>query len=265
MEQRKRKGLKLNILFAFLSVALMWGVWLVAYFIVQNDYVIPSFSDTVAEMGKNFISPVFWRAFANTLGRTVLAWLAAFALAAVFASLSVLWPPLYRLFAPVVSLLRTLPTMVITLMLLIWTTPRVAPLIVCLLMIFPLAFSQITAAYRGIDLRLIEMAKVYNIPFKKKLFDIYIPLMLPDIFSQAGADLSLALKVMISAEVLSTTFRSVGGLLYEASMYSQMADMFAITIVMIAAGGLLEFLVGRLTLITDVWVKGRSGAKGERQ
>ena len=80
---------------------------------------------------------------------------------------------------------------------------------------------------------------------------------MPGIFAQTGANISLTLKVMISAEVLAGTFGSVGGLMYTASMYSRMDELFAVTILMLVVGGLLEFGLGQLTRITDVWSKGR--------
>ena len=38
---------KLNIAFSFLAVLAMWAGWLIAYYTVRNDYIIPSFGDTM--------------------------------------------------------------------------------------------------------------------------------------------------------------------------------------------------------------------------
>ena len=250
-------GKKLNIAFSFLAVIVMWAGWLIAYYTVRNDYVIPSFADTVAGIGKNLIDGQFWRAFGATLLRTLYSWAVAFALSLVCLSLSALSDKFRRFLAPFVSVLRTLPTMAITLMLLIWTSPKIAPTVVAFLMIFPLSYTQLCASFGGIDKKIIEMAEVYKVSRRDKLCKIYIPLMLPDIFAQTGANISLTLKVMISAEVLAGTFGSVGGLMYTASMYSRMDELFALTILMLVFGGLIEYALGNLTRITDVWVKGR--------
>lgn len=250
------KDKKLNYLFSVLSIAVMWAVWLIAHAIVRNEYIIPSFSDTIISIGEQFVSSRFWLSFALTIWRTIYAWLLAFVLAVIFASLSALSIRFYRFFAPFIGVLRSLPTMAVTLMLLIWTTPRVAPVIVALMMLLPLTYTQLMAAYKGIDPKLIEMADVYRLSKKTMLVRIYIPQMMPSIFAQAGANLSLTLKVMISAEVLSSTFRSIGGMMHDVAMYSQMSELFAITIVMLIVGGLLEFLLGQLTRITDRWTKG---------
>ena len=248
---------KLNYLFSVLTVALLCAGWIIAAAKIGNEYILPTFSDTVKSIGQQLTSSSFWVAFARTVGRSVLAWLIAFFVAVALVSITMLSDKFSKFIAPVVSLLRTLPTMAITLMLLIWTTPRVAPIIVALLMLFPLNFAQLRTSCAGIDPKLTELAVVYRFTFKTKLFKIYIPMLLPDIFSQAGPNLSLSLKVMLSAEVLAGTFRSVGGLMYDASVWSQMATLFALTILMLITGGVLEFALGKLTLLTDRWTKGR--------
>ena len=71
--------------------------------------------------------------------------------------------------------------------------------------------------------------------------------------AQAGANLSLSLKVVISAEVLSSTFRSLGGMISEANMFLRTSQMFALTVTVLAAGGLIEWLFSHLKLITAKW------------
>ena len=93
------KDKKLNYLFSVLSIAVMWAVWLIAHAIVRNEYIIPSFSDTIISIGEQFVSSRFWLSFALTIWRTIYAWLLAFVLAVIFASLSALSIRFYRFFA----------------------------------------------------------------------------------------------------------------------------------------------------------------------
>ena len=245
-----------NYLFSVLAVAVMWGVWVAAYFAVGNEYVVPSFTETMRELGALFASGTFWESFGGTLWRTVAGWLLAFAFAVLFAAAGVASKKFRSFFAPFVSVFRTLPTMAITLMLLIWSTPLVAPVIVTFLMLFPVTYAQLMAAYGEIDPQLFEMARVYGVPRREVLCKIAVPGMLPAVFSQAGPNLSLALKVTISAEVLVSTFRSLGGMMHEAANYLQVAEMFALTILALLVGGLFEFALHFLTRITARWKGG---------
>lgn len=245
-----------NYLFSVLAVAVMWGVWVAAYFAVGNEYVVPSFTETMRELGALFASGTFWKSFGGTLWRTVAGWLLAFAFAVLFAAAGVASKKFRSFFAPFVSVFRTLPTMAITLMLLIWSTPLVAPVIVTFLMLFPVTYAQLMAAYGEIDPQLFEMARVYGVPRREVLCKIAVPGMLPAVFSQAGPNLSLSLKVTISAEVLVSTFRSLGGMMHEAANYLQVAEMFALTILALLVGGLFEFALHFLTRITARWKGG---------
>lgn len=250
-----------NAVISALAIILMWAVWISAYFIVNNDYILPSVSDTFAQMGGLFASAQFWRSFGMTLWRTFYAWVIACLAAAVFATASAVSNVACRLVAPFVAALRVLPTMAVTLMLLVWTSPKVAPVIVAFMMLFPLVYTQITAAYKGIDKGLIEMADVYRVSKKDRIFKIYLPQMLPPVLAQTGANFSLTLKVMVSAEVMSATFTSLGGMINDASMYLQVAEMFALTIIVIVVGGVMEYLLGKLALITRRWSGGAKEAK----
>ena len=245
-----------NYLFSVLAVAVMWGVWVAAYFAVGNEYVVPSFMETMRELGALFASGTFWESFGGTLWRTVAGWLLAFAFAVLFAAAGVASKKFRSFFAPFVSVFRTLPTMAITLMLLIWSTPLVAPVIVTFLMLFPVTYAQLMAAYGEIDPQLFEMARVYGVPRREVLCKIAVPGMLPAVFSQTGPNLSLSLKVTISAEVLVSTFRSLGGMMHEAANYLQIAEMFALTILALLVGGLFEFALHFLTRITARWKGG---------
>ena len=245
-----------NYLFSVLAVVVMWGVWVAAYFAVGNEYVVPSFTETMRELGALFASGTFWESFGGTLWRTVAGWLLAFAFAVLFAAAGVAGKKFRSFFAPFVSVFRTLPTMAITLMLLIWSTPLVAPVIVTFLMLFPVTYAQLMAAYGEIDPQLFEMARVYGVPRREVLCKIAVPGMLPAVFSQAGPNLSLSLKVTISAEVLVSTFRSLGGMMHEAANYLQVAEMFALTILALLVGGLFEFALHFLTRITARWKGG---------
>ena len=157
-----------------------------------------------------------------------------------------------------VLVLRVIPTLAVTLMLLLWSTPHQAPVIVVFLMLFPISYAQLSAALRGIDAQLAEMAQVYGVSLRDRIFRIYIPQMLPALFAQAGANLSLALKVAVSAEVLAYTYVSIGGMMQTANSFLEIARMFALTISIIVLGGLLEFALGFLTRITDRWKGGRA-------
>ncbi len=66
-----------NLIISVCALLCMWLVWVIAWLIVDDGYVIPSFTDTVKEIGALTVSSEFWQAFGLTLARTAISWLAA--------------------------------------------------------------------------------------------------------------------------------------------------------------------------------------------
>ena len=258
---RRSRGGKLNMLFSVAAIAVMWAAWIIAAAAVKNEYVVPSFVQTIRAVWVQLCDAYFWQSFAFTLLRSFSGWLLAFVCAVVFVAVGALSVGARKFIEPFVRVFRTLPTMAITLMLLLWSSPRIAPIVVTFLMLFPISYSQLSAAYYGVDPKLKEMTEVYGVSKKDMLLRVCIPQMMPSLFVQAGPNLSLSLKVTVSAEVLSFTFGSLGGIMQDASIYSDMPKMFAVTLILLIVGAALEFTLGFLTKISDRWLYGRSGSK----
>lgn len=244
---------KLNIICAVISLALTIIVWVISYFAVGNEYVVPSFSQTLKAFFTSFAQGEFWIALAATLLRTLSSFLISFILAAVCAALSALSKVFKLILNPFIIVLRTLPTLAVILILLIWTNAKTAPVIVTVLVLFPMLYAQFIAAAEGIDGDLIEMAQVYRISKRDRIFKIYLPQISPNIFSQLGADFSLGLKVMISAEVLSNTYKSLGGLMQNAKLYLEMPRLAALTVTAVLLGLVFDVALSQLARINAKW------------
>ncbi len=243
----------LNLILSVCALIAMWLVWIIVYRVVGNDYVIPSFSDTLSALWGCLKSGEFWRAFCFTLLRTAGAFVISFLLAALLCLLSVACKPFAAFVKPVVVIFRTLPTIAIVLLLVLWTDSRVTPIIVTALVLFPLIYSQLCAAVGEADIKLLEMASVYGVPLREKMLKIYIPQISQPIFAQIGPNLSLGLKVTVSAEVIANTFVSIGGMMQSARAFVEIPRLAALTLVCVLAGLITEFAFSFLKLINRRW------------
>lgn len=238
----------------------MWLAWIIAYCAVKNDYVIPSFQATFKSLFKCFADGEFWAAFGFTLLRTAEAFVISFLLAAALAALSAFSKSVAAFIKPVIVFLRTIPTMAVILLLLIWTSPKAAPVTVTFLVLFPMIYSRLTAAADGVDAGLLQMAKVYGVDRKDVLFKIYLPQISVGVFAQTGADVSLGIKIMISAEVMSSTYRSLGGLMQSARGYMEMPRLAALTLIAVLAGFIIDIALSQLNRINRKWLNGEENA-----
>lgn len=232
--------MKKNLLFSALAVVFLWLTWIIAYAVVKNDYVLPSFWETVKECGRLLSEAAFWRAFGNTLLRTLWAFLLSLVLGVGLALVANLHGVVRAFFAPVISVLRTVPTMAIILMLLIWTNPRVAPVLVSLFVLFPSFYAATLASLDEVSVGYGDLVRTFGVGMGRRIMKMYLPLSAPSVLKQAGAIFSMGLKITISGEVLANTFRSLGGMMQEAKMFVDMPTLMALTLVAVLLGFALE-------------------------
>ena len=62
------------------AIAFLVVIWLIAYFAVGNELLVPSLWDSVAAIGKLLVGGAFWRALFGSLLRALYAFFLAFVL-----------------------------------------------------------------------------------------------------------------------------------------------------------------------------------------
>lgn len=236
----KKHGL--NFAYSLFAIMIMWLVWAIACFAVKNEYVIPSIESTVAEFISLIADSFFWQSFLSSLLRTIFAFLISFILGGLFAVISTVFKPIGRLIKPIIAIFRTLPTMAVILLILIWSSPTFAPVIVAILVLFPLIYSQFITGIESIDEGVYKALKIFNVSKKDRIFKILIPQVAPSVFLNVGANLSFSIKLIVSAEVMAYTFKGLGGMMKLANAYVNPARLMALTLVAVFSGIIIELL-----------------------
>ena len=246
---------KLNIIFSVLALALMWIFWIIAYYIAGNPLIVPSFTDTFKSLWQYLGDGQYWLAVLNSFARTLLAFTVSFALASACVAFSLAGKWAKALLKPAVVLIRTLPTMAVILLILRAThyNRTLSPVIVTFLVLFPMIYSQISSAVEGISGDITQMADVYSVGKRDRLFKIYLPGVTPSILAQTGANISLGLKIMISSEVLANTADGLGGMMQYSNLASEIANLSALTLTAVFLGLAVELAFSQLKRVTFKW------------
>ena len=238
----KKQDKLLNALLPFLTVAVIFGLWGLAAAKVDSEYVLPTVGDTFAALSELLKSAEFYRAYFGTLLRSVVAFAIAFFLAFIAAFVAYKCDKAKRALKPLIVIIRALPTIAVVLLLVLWTSSFVAPVIVTFLVVFPTLYNNLYAALCGIDKDLNEMCKVFGVSNKKRLTKVVFPQIAPEFITSAGAGLTLNLKLMVAAEVLAQTARSMGYLLNTSKIYFEISTMLALVLITVITGLIIEFL-----------------------
>ena len=237
-----------NCIIGLTACVFLIAVYFLAQISVGNPLVFPPLTDCVKSFTDLLGDGAFYKALLRTLLRVVSAFGVSFIPALALAIVSYLYPTLGRFFTPVVSVLRSLPTLAVLLIILFWASAGVAPVVVAFLTLFPALYSGILASLKQTDRGLIEMSKIYAVPLKKRIFSLYLPSSAPYIIRESASAISLSLKLVASAEVLAGTAFSLGGMMQDAKLYSGAPLLFALVGATFIVGLVLE---GALLIVAN--------------
>ena len=232
-----------NRRYVLISTVVVILLWWIAASIVKDSVTLPSPQETVLALLEIMASKTFLLQVFGTLRRAMFGFAIAFGAGLVLGVGAGISTPLFYLLKPIVLTQRSVPTMAVILLAIIWFGRELAPILVCVLVIFPIIYSAVVNGIRNIDQQLLEMATVYHISKRRRLVHLYLPSIRSALFAVAAAAVSLNLKITIAAEVLSQPGLGIGtGFQIEKSVVNT-AGVIAWAIVAIVLGALLEFLV----------------------
>ena len=240
------------MIYPFAAICLLIAVWEIFAAAVNIELIIPDVKTTFSHLFALLGQKTFYKAVGNTLLRSLI----SFALAAIFAmalSLLSLLDAIKKLLSPVIKVMRSIPTMSIILLTVIWLKPSTSPILITFLIIFPIMYSGFFSAITGVDKELIEMSRTYKVPIKNRIFQLYLPQIMPSALDNMQSSISFTVKVIISAEVIAQTRTSMGIMMQLARGYLETAELLAWTLAAIALSYLLELVVYGIKKLVVRW------------
>ena len=184
------RGKKQNV--RLWAVAFWLIVWQLAALALHAAYphgalLLPSPVSSLARLISLAGTAVFWCAIGTSSMHILGGFLLSCALAVVLAALSARFSRVKELLAPLVAAVKTVPVASFIILALIWLSSRTLPLFIAALMVFPPVYLNVLEGIRRTDASLLEMARVFRVPFSRTLRGVYLPHM--------GKDVCIILKV----------------------------------------------------------------------
>jgi len=230
-----RQNKRIKIIATIVSFAIIIAVWwILAETRFRLTGIIPSPPDTLRIIREEMQTDNFFRAVFSTMERAFISFFISFVAAGILAISAHYKKVIGHLLDPFITLCRVMPTMALILILLITVGSNMLPIVVAFLVVFPLCYENMRAAIAETDARLITMARVFKVPKMQQITGIYIPAMLPLIFSSIVAGFGLNIKVVISAEVMGLPAMSIGHLILFAQQGFNFGVSFAWLVVAVA-------------------------------
>lgn len=225
---------------SWISLLFFMIVWEGIARTVDNELIFPSLvsiftSLTDIVQRQDFSSIIF-----HTIKRTGMSIAVSIVLGVVCSTLSYRYRFFYLLFFPFLTFLKSIPTIAVIILVLIWSSAEMVPFVAAVMILLPLFYENILGGIDSIDKDLLKMADIYKVSLIDTIRGIYIPsiyfFIAPSFPSTAG----LALKVVIAGEVLAQESLSIGGEIFMGKIYLESSAIFAWIIIVIGINFVLD-------------------------
>ena len=221
-------------LFQRLGAAAFWlAVWQCAAMAVGQEVFLVSPVQAVRTLLQLLPQAEFWQRVGFSSGRILLGFGLGVAVSIVLAVAAQAWHTADVLLAPVLQLVKATPVASFIILALVWVRGSALSVLISFLMVLPVLYGAVRTGIRSADPQLLEMAKVFRLPFARRLRAVWLPAVLPAFRQGCSVALGICWKSGVAAEVIGLPNGSIGDALYRAKITLSTGELFAWTFVII--------------------------------
>lgn len=175
--------------------------------------------------------------------RVFAAFILSFFSAFLFGVLSGVFLPLRYILMPIINFIRTIPTIPLILVAVIWFDNNTVPIFVSMLVIFPIIYDAIANGIINVDKNLIEMSLSYNVSLKNQIISLYIPSIKPYVLTALSQSMGITWKSILAAEILALPSFGIGSRLYESHLYLDTVSLFSYSLIAVIFNAIFEIII----------------------
>lgn len=225
-----------------LLIAAFWiGVWAFASWRVGKPLLLPSPAAVAARLWELMQTAEFYRTALNSLWNIVTGILIAVLGGSLLAVLTSRIKLLREVLLPIMTVIKATPVASFIILALIWIGAARVPTFITVLIVLPVVWTNLDEGFARIDPQLSEVARVYQMPFFKRLRILILPSLKPYFLAACRTSLGLAWKAGIAAEIIAMPRAHIGTMIGEGKLYLMTEDMFAWTLTVILLSLVIEF------------------------
>ncbi len=222
-----------NRIFKIFSALLAIGVWQLVSVAVDSALLLASPFDVAMRLLVIWREPGFFHALFFTFSRIIGGFLLGLLAGTVLALLAGRWKAAEYLFMPYMLTVKSIPVASFVVIALIWLSSKTLSVFISFLIVLPIVYSNLLAGLKNEDNTLVEMARVFRVPYRRRLLYIRLPQIRPFVTSACSVSCGLAWKSGIAAEIIGIPDGSVGEMLYYSRVYFDTEGLFAWTLIIV--------------------------------
>ena len=218
-------------------------VWQIAAMAVNQAILLPK----PVMVGKTLLrflgESEFWLAITHSLLKIMLGFFLAMILGSGLAFLGAKFSFVHQLIYPILIIIKATPVASFIILALIWINSANLSTFIAFLMVLPMFYANIYQGLKNVDVKLLEVAKVFGLNKRRTFREVYLPSLKPYLISTCTIGLGFAWKSGVAAEVIGLPAKTIGNQLYYAKVYLQTDELFAWTAAIIVLSIFLEKLL----------------------
>ena len=242
-------------LYTLISCLFFIVLWQLIAVITNNDIYIPRIQQVIEAIKSIFMGQDFLKVILSSFYRTIFSYILALVFSMILGVLGAVYPFFHYLMKPINSFAKTIPTMVLVVLLLVWFDKDITPFAVGFAIIFPILYEGVKNGLMEIDKKIIEMTKIYEVSLKDKIKKIYLPVMKFYFMSIFVSTFSLTFKVVITGEVYGQPKFGIGSQIQLEKVNFNVSGIFAWIVIIVFISLFLEIINKLLKKRIYRWVK----------
>ncbi len=221
------------------AVFLALLLWHIAAVRLDLGFLLVSPIEVAGRLLTIWFDPEFWPTIANSLLRLLQGFGLAFAAACIMAAIAGRFRIVEILLWPYIVTVTSVPLISFIIIFLIWLSSSQLAVFISFLIVFPVIYSNVLEGIKSTDPMLLEMARLYKVPWGRRILFIYLPNIKPFIVSSCSVAVGMAWRSVVAAEVLGIVSGSVGEKLYMSKIYLETCELFAWSAIIVLVSSLL--------------------------
>ncbi|WP_240516510.1 ABC transporter permease subunit [Brachyspira sp. G79] len=210
---------------------------------INSEIIFPNIFTIIKKLGDIVLEKSFYKDLMYSIARVFAAFIFSFFSAFLFGVLSGIFLSLRYILMPIINFIRTIPTVPLILVAVIWFDNNTVPIFVSMLVIFPIIYDAINNGIMNVDKNLIEMSLSYNVSLKNQIISLYIPSIKPYVLTALSQSMGITWKSILAAEILALPSFGIGSRLYESHLYLDTVSLFAYSLIAVIFNAVFEIII----------------------
>lgn len=229
-----------KVLMTVVSILVWLILWQILAMCIDSKIILVTPIEVAKRLWELIRELSFWKSILFSMARILLGFALGLTAGTLLAVISGKVKIIRTLFAPLISVMKSIPVASFTILALIWIGSKNLSVLVSSLMCVPIVCSNMLEGIDNLDQNLEEMSKVFKIPFGRRFVGVYLSQLLPYFRSASRLAIGLCWKSGVAAEVIGIPSGSIGERLYMSKVYLETADLFMWTTIIILLSWLCE-------------------------